>query len=67
MAKWGDLLYSDEEMHQLYSISNGFNDDINTNDRVRTSNEKYADFIDAGMTALGVDVNWGVVLRVCGI
>ena len=52
MAKWGDLLYSDEEMHQLYSISNGFNDDINTNDRVRTSNEKYADFIDAGMTAL---------------
>lgn len=52
MAKWGDLLYSDEEMHQLYSISNDFNDDINRNDRVRTSNEKYADFIDAGMTAL---------------
>ncbi|MBQ8003522.1 MAG: hypothetical protein IJ299_00280 [Oscillospiraceae bacterium] len=49
---WNALLYSDEEFNVLYEISDGFNDDINKNHRVREMNEAFSKFMDDGSTAL---------------
>ena len=49
---WESLLYSDTEFHTMYEVSDGFNDDINKNHRVREKNEAFSTFIDEGSTAL---------------
>ena len=49
---WNTLLYSDEEFNVLYEMSNGFNDDINKNHRVREMNEAFSQYMDDGSTAL---------------
>lgn len=49
---WESLMYSNEEFHALYEISDGFNDDINKNHRVREDGEAFSKFIDEGSSAL---------------
>lgn len=46
------LMYSDEEFHALYEISEGFNDDVNKNHRVREEGKAFSEFIDKGSSAL---------------
>lgn len=45
-------MYTEEEFLRLYTETNGFNDDINRNHRVRPEGESFADFIDKGSDAL---------------
>lgn len=49
---WEALMYSDEEFHTLYEVSEGFNDDINRNHRIRGKDEAFSTFIDEGSSAL---------------
>lgn len=51
-TNWDSLMYSNEEFHTLYDISDGFNDDVNRNHRVRDNNTSFATFIDEGSSAL---------------
>ena len=46
------FFYTDEEMHQLFILSDGFNDDINSNHRVRTDGKSFSEFMDEGCDAL---------------
>lgn len=46
------LMYSDKEFHALYEISEGFNDDVNKNHRVREDGKAFSEFIDKGSSAL---------------
>lgn len=46
------LFYTDEEIHNYYSLSDGFNDDINSNHRVRADGKSFSTFIDEGSDAL---------------
>ncbi|WP_144265550.1 hypothetical protein [Faecalibacterium sp. An77] len=57
---WNDLFISDEMFHLMYEISNGFNDDINRNHRVREAGESFAKFIDEGSTRL-IEENLDIV------
>ena len=52
---WDSIFYTKEEFHQLYTITNGFNEDANTNHRVRKESESFAEFIDKGSDALIAD------------
>lgn len=49
---WEKLFYTEGEFATLYSISEGFNDDINRNCRTRDDDSRFATFIDAGSDAL---------------
>lgn len=53
--KWDTLFYTKEDFHQLYKASEGFNDDLNKNHRVRQEDETFALFIDKGSDALIAD------------
>lgn len=50
--KWESLFYTEEEFRRLYNETNGFNDDINRNHRVRPEGESFADFMDMGSDGL---------------
>lgn len=52
---WDSLLYTKEDFHRLYVASDGFDDDLNKNHRVRQENETFALFIDEGSDALIAD------------
>lgn len=49
---WEKLLYTEGEFSTLYSVADGFNDDINRNCRTRDDGSRFAAFIDAGSDAL---------------
>lgn len=44
--------YTLTEFHRLYNISDGFDDDFNTNHRDRPSDESYFDYLRKGSAAL---------------
>lgn len=44
--------YLDGEFAALYAETNGFNDDLNRNERYRERDETFSAFISAGSTAL---------------
>ena len=52
---WNSVLYTEQEFHQLYVTTKGFNEDVNRNHRVRQEPESFAAFIDKGSTALIAD------------
>lgn len=49
---WDDLLFSDEEFHEIYEHSKGFTDEVNTNHRSRCAGDAFADFMDRGCDSL---------------
>lgn len=49
---WAALCYTEEEFHQLYEQSSGFNDDINRNRPSREKDETFESFMDDGSTEL---------------
>ena len=49
---WEDMLYTAAEFRDFSEKSNGFKDDVNRNSRIRDDNMHFADFVDAGSTAL---------------
>lgn len=49
---WERFLYTDEEIHALCVLSDGFTDDVNKNCRVRDEDESFSVFVDKGSTAL---------------
>ncbi len=52
---WDSILYTEQEFHQLYVATKGFNEDVNKNHRVRPESESFAVFIDKGSDALIAD------------
>lgn len=52
---WDSILYTEQEFHELYVVSLGFNDDFNKNHRVRNESESFATFMDLGSDALIAD------------
>lgn len=50
--EWSVLFYTDEEIHELYTLCEGFNDDINRNHPIRTSETSFSEFVDKGSDAL---------------
>lgn len=51
-ASWDKMLYTEEEFKVLYSITDGFNNDINGNCRIRSDDSNFDSFIDQGSEAL---------------
>lgn len=49
---WANMLYTEEEFETLYSVADGFNDDVNRNCRSRDDSSSFATFIDVGSDAL---------------
>jgi len=54
-ARWQQHLYSKEEFSELCSLSNNFNDDINSNKPVRPEGETFIQFMEKGSEALSRD------------
>lgn len=53
--EWTDLFLTEGDFRELYEASNGFNDDLNKNHRIRQENTSFASFIDEGTDGLIAD------------
>lgn len=49
---WDDLLFSNEEFHEIYECSNQFTHEINKNHRRRCEDDDFLDFMDCGCESM---------------
>lgn len=49
---WDDLLFSDEEFHEIYECSRQFKDETNKNHRCRCVGDGFSDFMDRGCASM---------------
>lgn len=50
--RWQQHLYTEEEFSELCKLSSDFNDDINSNQPVRSEDETFTEFMRKGSEAL---------------
>lgn len=53
--RWQQHLYTEEEFSELCKLSDDFNDDINSNQPVRSGDETFTEFMRKGSEALSKD------------